>query len=50
MITNEKDWEFSCEGPIRYSSLNMGEVYDASLEPVFEGWNTVTGGGTGWKP
>ena len=50
MTTNEKDWEFSCEGPIRYSSLNMGEVYDASLEPVFEGWNTVTGGGTGWKP
>jgi alpha-L-rhamnosidase len=34
-------WKAYADGPIRYSSLTMGEVYDATRERAVEGWSTA---------
>jgi alpha-L-rhamnosidase len=50
ITTNERAWKFFAGGPIRYSSLDFGEVYDAAKEPAIAGWSTATFNDAKWKP
>ncbi|MGW8316249.1 MAG: family 78 glycoside hydrolase catalytic domain [Bacteroidales bacterium] len=43
------DWKFWNEGPIRYSSLDMGEIYDATRESALEGWNEPGFDDSAWR-
>jgi alpha-L-rhamnosidase len=47
--TNDKDWKFYNKGPIVYSSLDLGEVYDATREAEILGWNNVGFDDSEWK-
>lgn len=38
-VSSPDTWKYSVAGPIRYSSLNMGEIYDARLEAAVSGWD-----------
>ena len=49
MVTNDKDWTFTNSGPIIYSSLDMGEVYDANCEEKFDGWKNTGFDDSDWK-
>ena len=40
-IVSNDQWRYFGDGPVRYGSLDMGEVYDASREPLVEGWSTA---------
>ena len=40
-IVSNDHWRYFGDGPVRYGSLDMGEVYDASREPLVEGWSTA---------
>jgi alpha-L-rhamnosidase len=48
ITTNDKDWKYYNKGPIVYSSLDMGEVYDASLEAGIKNWSTVNYNDNAW--
>ncbi len=50
ITSNGTDWKYSSNGPIRYSSLDMGEVYDATREEAMEGWSEPGFDDTGWSP
>jgi len=50
VTSNGKTWKYYGAGPILYSSLNMGEVYDASRETAVEGWTTAGFNDARWKP
>lgn len=50
ITTNEQDWKFSNQGPYRYGSLQMGEVYDATLEEDFQKWSQVDFDDSKWTP
>ena len=50
VTTNERTWKYFGKGPIVYSSLDMGEVYDSSREAAVAGWTTAAYKDTGWKP
>ncbi len=50
ITTNNHDWKYTNEGPVIYSSLDMGEVYDATREANLEGWNTASFDDSSWKP
>ena len=41
VTTNENDWKYFNQGPVVYSSLDMGEAYDATREAAIEGWTTA---------
>ncbi len=36
--TNDRSWRHSTAGPVVYSSMTMGEIYDATREEAFRGW------------
>jgi alpha-L-rhamnosidase len=40
ITTNDRTWKYYGRGPIVYSSLDFGEVYDASREPAVPGWTS----------
>jgi alpha-L-rhamnosidase len=44
------DWRYYGEGPVRYSSLTQGEVYDATREAAVEGWSAPGYDDGAWKP
>ncbi len=48
VVTNDKDWKFSNDGPIIYSSLDLGEIYNATKESAIEGWATVGFDDSSW--
>ncbi len=49
VTSNARDWKYFSGGPVVYSSLDMGEVYDATREAAIEGW-TLPGYDDGaWK-
>ena len=48
-VTNDRDWKLYSAGPIRYSSLDFGEVYDSSREPAIDGWATAAYNDSKWK-
>ncbi len=50
VTTDEKTWKYYGKGPIVYSSLDMGEIYDSSREAAVAGWTTAAYKDTGWKP
>lgn len=49
ITTNNKDWKYFDKGPVIYSSLDMGEVYDATREAATEGWTTSAYNDNAWK-
>ena len=50
VTTNDRTWKYFGKGPIVYSSLDFGEVYDASKEPAVAGWATAPYNDNAWKP
>ncbi len=49
VTTNNRDWKYCNKGPVVYSSLDMGEVYDATREASFKGWSTTSFDDSKWK-
>ncbi len=49
IATNDNDWKFYNKGPIVYSSLDLGEIYDATKEAKIEGWAKAGFDDSGWK-
>ncbi len=49
VTTNDRTWKYFGSGPVVYSSLDFGEVYDASRERAVEGWATAGYRDGGWK-
>jgi alpha-L-rhamnosidase len=47
--TNGRTWKYYADGPLVYSSLDMGEVYDAAREPAVAGWTTAGYDDRKWK-
>lgn len=50
VTTNGRDWKYFGQGPVRYASLDFGEIYDASREADVEGWSTQAYDDRKWKP
>jgi alpha-L-rhamnosidase len=50
VVTNDRTWKYYGDGPLIYSSLDFGEVYDAAKEPAVEGWTTGVYDDRRWKP
>jgi alpha-L-rhamnosidase len=50
VTTNDKTWKYYGKGPLVYSSLDMGEVYDTTKEAAVAGWNTALYNDSAWKP
>ncbi len=48
VTTNDRDWKFSNKGPVVYSSLDMGEIYDATRDASLEGWSTASFHDSNW--
>jgi alpha-L-rhamnosidase len=49
ITTNDRDWKFFNEGPVIYSSLDLGEIYDATREAAVDGWTRAGYDDSGWK-
>jgi alpha-L-rhamnosidase len=49
ITTNPEKWKYYNKGPVLYSSLDMGEAYDASREASIDGWATSAFDDTSWK-
>jgi alpha-L-rhamnosidase len=49
IVTNDRTWKYYGAGPIRYSSLDFGEVYDGSRDRDIEGWTTAGYDDSRWK-
>jgi len=47
--TNGRTWKYFAGGPLVYSSLDFGEVYDAAREPAVAGWTTAAYNDSKWK-
>ncbi|WP_431198879.1 alpha-L-rhamnosidase N-terminal domain-containing protein [Mucilaginibacter sp. P19] len=47
--TNNKNWKYFNDGPVVYSSLDMGEVDDATKEVAVKDWNTVAYDDHNWQ-
>jgi len=50
VTSNPDDWRYYSDGPVRYSSLTQGEVYDATRDAAVEGWSTSGYDDAAWKP
>ena len=49
ITTNNKEWKYFNDGPIRYSSFFQGEVYDARKEDGIKNWSTSSYNVKFWK-
>lgn len=49
ITTNDTDWKYYNDGPIKYSSLDLGEIYDATKEAAIEGWLNQGFDDSNWK-
>ncbi|WP_297094772.1 family 78 glycoside hydrolase catalytic domain [uncultured Draconibacterium sp.] len=49
ITSNDKDWKFYNQGPIIYSSLDQGEIYDATRESDIAGWSTTGFDDSAWQ-
>lgn len=49
ITSNDKDWKYYNQGPIRYSSFFQGEVYDARKELTIKNWSTNSYNDKLWK-
>jgi len=50
VATREGEWKATVEGPLRYASLNMGQITDATRESAVVGWAEPDFDDRGWKP
>lgn len=50
VTTNPQTWKYYGEGPLVYSSLDLGEVYDSAKEAAVAGWTTSLYNDRRWKP
>jgi alpha-L-rhamnosidase len=50
VTTNDKTWKYFNNGPVVYSSLDLGEVYDARKEAGLAGWDTPGYDDGAWHP
>jgi alpha-L-rhamnosidase len=50
ITSNGSNWKYYNKGPVVYSSLNMGEVYDATREAAVKNWSTAAYDDSNWKP
>jgi alpha-L-rhamnosidase len=50
VTTNERTWKYFGKGPVVYSSLDFGEIYDAAREAAVAGWATALYKDSAWKP
>jgi len=49
LTSKGQDWKYFGDGPIRYSSLDLGEVYDARKEAGIDGWAEPGFDDSAWK-
>ena len=49
IVTNDTDWQFYNDGPIQYSSLDLGEIYNATKEENIAGWSEPGFDNFGWE-
>lgn len=49
VITSPQSWKYFASGPLRYSSMDFGEIYDSSRENAVEGWATARFDDRAWK-
>ncbi len=49
ITSNDADWKYFNDGPIVYSSLDIGEIYDATKEAGIEGWSSPGYDDSAWK-
>lgn len=49
VTTNDQSWKYYNKGPVIYSSLDLGEIYDATREAAIDGWSTSNYDDTSWK-
>jgi alpha-L-rhamnosidase len=49
VTSNPREWKYFSDGPILYTSLDMGEVYDARREAATFGWSTAGYDDRAWK-
>lgn len=49
VTTNDKTWKYYNNGAILYSSLQLGEVYEATRETKIAGWDTIKFDDKNWK-
>jgi len=47
--TDPETWKLFNHGPVVYSSLYLGEIYDSSRESAVAGWNTAAYDDSKWK-
>jgi alpha-L-rhamnosidase len=48
VITTNDTWKYYNDGPIVYSSLDLGEIYDATREADIAGWNKTSFDDSRW--
>jgi alpha-L-rhamnosidase len=49
VTSNPRDWKYFSKGPVVYSSLDMGEVYDARKEAAISGWSAAAFDDRAWE-
>ena len=49
VVTNDRTWKYYGDGPLVYSSLDFGEVYDAGKEHAVDRWTTADYDDRKWK-
>ncbi|HNY39257.1 MAG TPA: family 78 glycoside hydrolase catalytic domain [Bryobacteraceae bacterium] len=49
ITTNDRSWKYFSRGPVVYSSLDFGEVYDSSREAAILGWATAKYNDAKWS-
>lgn len=49
IVSDPETWSYFDDGPIIYSSLFQGEVYNAQKETAIEGWTEASYTASGWK-
>ncbi len=49
ITSGDKDWKYYNRGPVVYSSLDMGEVYDATREAGIKDWSTAGYDDSKWQ-
>ena len=50
ITTGERTWKYYGKGPVIYSSLDFGEIHDATREAAVAGWATAAYNDRAWKP
>ncbi len=49
MVTNPQRWKYYGNGPVVYSSMDFGEIYDSAKEREVDGWTTSGYNDSKWK-